>query len=99
MNYPKVNISLHIKSPFGRCFGLLFLLLSFVVKAQINWPEGQLLPSFPAPAATQDLIYMNGSVPTYYKSWTWQAEGTELSHATGTLESDGWLCQTGVSEA
>jgi hypothetical protein len=28
-------------------------------KAQIIWPEGQLLPSFPAPAQAQDLIYLN----------------------------------------
>jgi len=28
---------------------------------QITWTEGQLLPSFPAPAQTQDLIYLNNN--------------------------------------
>jgi hypothetical protein len=32
------------------------------INAQIVWPEGQLLPSFPASAQTQDLILMNGSI-------------------------------------
>ncbi|MHB9142040.1 MAG: PA14 domain-containing protein [Paludibacter sp.] len=44
---------------------LLFLLLqpfNMFTKAQTTWPEGQLLPSFPAPAQYQDLIYLNGSV-------------------------------------
>lgn len=101
MNYPKQNFYTLKKVLFtGFNVSLLCILMSgSVVNAQINWPEGQLLPSFPAPAPTQDLIYMNGSVPTYYKSWTWQAEGAELSHATGALDGDGWVCQTGVSEA
>ncbi|MDR1682332.1 MAG: T9SS type A sorting domain-containing protein, partial [Candidatus Symbiothrix sp.] len=38
---------------------LTFCCLS--AKAQITWPEGQLLPSFPAPAATQDHIYLNSN--------------------------------------
>jgi len=37
---------------------LLLLLLNTPVKAQLNWPSGQLLPSFPAPAQTQDLIML-----------------------------------------
>jgi hypothetical protein len=40
----------------------LFILSSFDANAQITWPEGQLLPSFPAPAATQDLILLNGGI-------------------------------------
>lgn len=96
MKYPKANISIHLRSPFGRCCGLFFLLLPIAVHAQLSWPEGQLLPTFPAPAATQDLIYMNGSVPTYFKSWTWQAESEELTHETGELQTDGWICQPGV---
>jgi len=78
---------------------LLFLILqSFNMHtvAQTTWPEGQLLPSFPAPALYQDLIYLNGSVTPYAASWRWQAEGTFVSHNTGHLETDGWLCQVGV---
>ena len=41
---------------------LTFLAICSGAKAQINWPEGQLLPSFPEPTATQDLIYMNGDI-------------------------------------
>jgi len=40
---------------------LVLLSVSFSAKSQITWPEGQLLPSFPAPAQTQDLIYLNGN--------------------------------------
>lgn len=29
----------------------------------------------------------------------WEAEGSALSHKTGRLESDGWLCQTGIDAA
>lgn len=43
-------------------FTLLFL-GRFGVSSQITWPEGQLLPSFPAPAPTQDLIYLPGNTP------------------------------------
>lgn len=77
------------------------LLLSFNVftVAQITWPEGQLLPSFPAPALTQDLFYLNGSVAPYVRTWRWQAEATTVSHGTGHLETDGWLCQVGVDAA
>lgn len=41
----------------------LFVLLLFPLcaTAQIVWPEGQLLPTFPAPAPTQDLIYLNNN--------------------------------------
>jgi hypothetical protein len=47
----------------------LTLLTSFGVNAphvsaqdgQITWPEGQLLPSFPAPAEVQDHIYLNSN--------------------------------------
>jgi hypothetical protein len=57
---------------------------------KISWPAGQLLPTFPAPAATQDLITLTAS------SLVWQAEGPSISHGTGRLETDGWLCQTGI---
>jgi len=40
---------------------LALLSIGFSAKSQITWPEGQLLPSFPAPAQTQDLIYLNGN--------------------------------------
>jgi hypothetical protein len=58
--------------------------------AQITWPSGQLLPSFPAPAQTQDLIILRET------SSRWEAEGSSLGHKTGRLETDGWLCQTGI---
>jgi hypothetical protein len=58
--------------------------------AGVSWPNGQLLPSFSAPDATQDLITLR------YPSPRWQAEGTSLAHATGHLDGDGWLCQTGI---
>ena len=41
---------------------LTVLFVSLSTKAQITWPEGQLLPSFPEPTVTQDLIYMNGDI-------------------------------------
>ncbi|WP_156970859.1 GxGYxYP domain-containing protein [Andreprevotia chitinilytica] len=57
---------------------------------KITWPAGQLLPSFPAPAATQDLIILNAA-PT-----VWAATSSAASHATGHNDGDGWLCQTGI---
>jgi hypothetical protein len=42
------------------CFYILCLHLTH---AQITWPEGQLLPSFPAPAATQDLFFLRNTTP------------------------------------
>ena len=44
-----------------RTMGLFLILLPLYAVAQITWPEGQLLPSFPAPAQTQDLIYLNNN--------------------------------------
>lgn len=61
--------------------------------AQITWPQGQLLPSFPAPAQTQDLIMLREV------SSRWEGEGSQLGHKTGRLETDGWLCQTGIDAA
>lgn len=71
----------------------LLLLFSLPAIAQVNWPSGQLLPSFPTPAQTQDLITLRET------SSHWEAEGSLLSHKTGRLESDGWLCQTGIDAA
>ena len=48
-----------------RKFSVLFIFLILFgvgVKSQITWPEGQLLPSFPESAQTQDLIYLNGAI-------------------------------------
>jgi MYXO-CTERM domain-containing protein len=59
----------------------------------IHWPADQLLPSFPAPAATVDLIQLHGAQLLY------QAEGATTRHDTGRLETDGWLCQTGIDAA
>jgi hypothetical protein len=68
------------------------LMLAGSAHAEVTWPEGQLLPSFPSPAANQDLIYLRGG-PT-----TWQAEGAGIGHGTGHSDGDGWLCQTGVDQ-
>ncbi|WP_232517095.1 hypothetical protein [Chitinophaga sp. MD30] len=68
----------------------LLLLCTFTATAQLVWPAGQLLPSFPATNPTQDLIILRES------SSFWEAEGSALSHKTGRLETDGWLCQTGI---
>src|SRR5262245_36607293 len=46
----------------------------------IQWPADQLLPSFPAPAATVDLIQLHGAQLLY------QAEGATTRHDTGRLE-------------
>lgn len=56
----------------------------------LNWPAAQLLPSFPAPAQIQDLIYLRG------RPQRWEGEGGNLGHKTGRLETDGWLCQVGI---
>ena len=41
---------------------LLTLATWFAASAQISWPEGQIMPSFPRPAQTQDLILLRGEV-------------------------------------
>lgn len=71
----------------------LLLSMHMVAIAQVNWPAGQLLPSFPAPDQTQDLITLRES------STRWEGEGPDLSHKTGRPETDGWLCQTGIDAA
>jgi hypothetical protein len=76
---------------------LYLLLLGMPVLAQINWPSGQLLPTFPATAQTQDLIYQNVTITG--TSWRWEAEGASLGHITGHLETDGWVCQVSVDAA
>ena len=53
---------MHIKIFTKLIVTLLFVALH--ANAQINWPEGQLLPTFPAPAETQDLIYLNDRLPS-----------------------------------
>lgn len=58
--------------------------------AQVTWPATQLLPSFPATAQTQDLIILRETTSR------WEGEGSSLGHHTGRLETDGWLCQTGI---
>ncbi|NML38930.1 hypothetical protein HHL17_17120 [Chitinophaga sp. G-6-1-13] len=66
------------------------LLWNVPLNAQVSWPANQVLPSFPAPAQTQDLIMLRETTSR------WEAEGPALSHKTGRLETDGWLCQTGI---
>jgi hypothetical protein len=90
-----------IISSFTRA-ALLFpvlLLLAVSAAAQINWPAGQLLPSFPATASNLDLFYNNGTSLPQQRSWRWEAEGPSISHNTGRLETDGWLCQVGIDAA
>ena len=89
---------MQLKITLKRVAILFIILQSFntATMAQLSWPDGQLLPSFPASAQTQDLIYLNGSVIPYARSWRWQAENTVISHSTGHLETDGWLCKVGV---
>jgi hypothetical protein len=72
---------------------LLLQLCIMPAMAQVTWPSAQLLPSFPASAQTQDLIILRET------STRWEAEGSALSHGTGRLETDGWLCQTGIDAA
>ncbi|UKS28310.1 hypothetical protein LOZ80_05070 [Paenibacillus sp. HWE-109] len=58
-------------------------------EAAINWPTGQVLPSFPAPASTLDVI----DTTTEYK---YQSNGPQVSHSTGHLDKNNWIVQTGV---
>jgi len=84
-----------VKSAVHHVTAMLLLLQLFTmpVMAQITWPAGQLLPTFPASASTQDLIILREV------STRWEGEGAALSHKTGRLETDGWLCQTGIDAA
>jgi hypothetical protein len=81
-----------IALPAKVALAIFTILLLFVTQsiAQVTWPSGQLLPSFPAPAQTQDLIILRETTSR------WEAEGPSLGHNTGRLETDGWLCQTGI---
>ena len=89
----------HIKMPgqivcIRRVLVLLLLLsVTLIVRSQVKWPAGQLLPSFPASAQTQDFILLR-ETPTQ-----WQAERSQLRHATGRAETDGWVCQPGIDSA
>lgn len=82
-----------VNSPMKAAVALLPVLLLCITSsstAQVTWPAGQLLPTFPASAQTQDLIILRES------STRWEGEGPNLGHKTGRLETDGWLCQTGI---
>jgi hypothetical protein len=82
-----------VNSSTKMAVALLPLLLFFIMStamAQVTWPSSQLLPTFPASAQTQDLIILRET------STRWEGEGPSLSHKTGRLETDGWLCQTGI---
>jgi len=67
--------------------------LAIPLAAGITWPSSQILPSFPAPAPTQDLIILRGATQQ------WQAEGAGMGHKTGRAEGEGWLCQVGIDPA
>jgi len=80
-------------SPLTKIAALLLPLLQLFITpsmAQVTWPATQLLPSFPATAQTQDLIILRETTSR------WEGEGPSLGHHTGRLETDGWLCQTGI---
>ena len=80
-------------SPLIKIAALLLPLLQLFIMpsmAQVTWPASQLLPSFPATAQTQDLITLRETTSR------WEGEGPSLGHHTGRLETDGWLCQTGI---
>lgn len=66
------------------------LLVAGAAQADLTWPVKQLLPSFPAPRLTQDLITLRET------PLSWGAEGPFISHGTGHADGDGWLCQTGI---
>src|SRR5882757_1207204 len=72
---------------------IAILLIATQLHAAVTWPSSQLLPSFPAPAQTQDLI----TFPVV--STNWPATGPNLQHNTGHNDGDGWLCQTGIDTA
>src|SRR5687768_9892704 len=82
-----------VNSPMRIVAVLLLQFFFMPLMAQVTWPPGQLLPSFPSSAQTQDLIILRET------SLLWEAEGQSLSHKTGRLETDGWLCQTGIDAA
>ena len=65
--------------------------------AALTWPDGQLLPSFPATNQTVDLFYLNGSNTPYSETRTWQAE--DMPSNTGRATEGGRLCQTGIDNA
>ncbi|RXZ77666.1 hypothetical protein EBB07_30110 [Paenibacillaceae bacterium] len=66
-------------------------LMALVPKAQaaISWPSGQVLPSFPAPAATLDVI----DTTTEFK---YQSNDPRILHSTGHLDRDNWIVRTGI---
>lgn len=78
---------------------IIFSIAWLSVQAQLVWPDGQLLPTFPASSPTADLIYLNGSTPIYAQTWTWQAEAESTNHNTGHLSGNSWQCQVGVDAA
>jgi hypothetical protein len=73
---------------------VLSLLVSLFINvapasAAVTWPSEQLLPSLSSPASTLDVI--STETAKFYAG-----EGSQVSHATGHIDGDGWLCQTGI---
>ena len=64
--------------------------------AQISWPTDQILPSFPATSSIQDLVILNGTTLPNDPYWRWESNASSIDHSTGRLDTDGWLCQTGI---
>ena len=51
-------------------------------------------------AATMATFHITANAAsTSWPSVKYEAEGSQVSHATGHLDTDGWLCQTGVDTA
>ena len=64
---------------------------STVLASGLNWPKGQVLPSFSTPAPKLDLIDVTSNKK-------YEAEGTQFTHPTGRIDGDGWLAQCGMDE-
>jgi hypothetical protein len=58
--------------------------------AGLTWPQGQVLPSFSAPAAVLDLMDLTAS------EYRYEAEGSLIRHSTGRLDGNGWLAQVSI---
>ncbi|SES96859.1 GxGYxYP domain-containing protein [Stigmatella erecta] len=61
--------------------------------AGLSWPQGQVLPSFSAPAATMDLMDLTDTESRF------EAEGSQLRHSTGRLDGNGWVAQVSIDAA
>ncbi|MDO3413369.1 GxGYxYP family putative glycoside hydrolase [Saccharibacillus sp. CPCC 101409] len=92
-----MNMKRSSKRKWPAAFAAVVLLTALVPQAGISkaqaagldWPSGQLLPSFSTPASTLDVM----DVVTEYN---YNATSSQIQHATGHLDGDGWLAQTSI---